>query len=220
MDIPARCLRFLAEFPFISAVLEGLSLHQERDLDRLPRPDRHGVSGPHPQRYGEPLRPPGCMTACANPASRNYLPLSADGSTWDKADAFRYSNAPTDFDYRVQRGHRGPFCPVQRGHLYRRISREALDSAARLAYTYRRNHHIEERSGAECQLPPLWPTRSKPGGLLRRMPTVLSRRIKQARHGAPYRKISGGQPLHHPLPMAAIEAFQMEGNKEVARGEI
>lgn len=74
MDIPARCLRFLAEFPFISAVLEGLSLHQERDLDRLPRPDRHGVSGPHPQRYGEPLRPPGCMTAWQTPPPETTCP--------------------------------------------------------------------------------------------------------------------------------------------------
>lgn len=51
----------------------------------------------------------------ANPASKNYLPLSAEGNTWDKADAFHYSNAPKEFDYRVQGDTVGHFVQYSEG---------------------------------------------------------------------------------------------------------
>lgn len=49
-----------------------------------------------------------------SPAARNYLPLADDG-TWDKADAFHYTNAPAQFDYRVQGDTVGHFVQYSEG---------------------------------------------------------------------------------------------------------
>lgn len=50
----------------------------------------------------------------ANPAAANYLPLT-DENTWDKADAFHYTNAPTELEYTIQGDQAGFFVQYSEG---------------------------------------------------------------------------------------------------------